>query len=57
MQGGVAHIYAVGRSATAVTLKVNGQFKIFLKVNGQAIRVKQNFSDKTRKSFIDSMLQ
>ena len=36
MQGGVAHIYTVGRSATAVKLKVNGQFEIFSKVNGQA---------------------
>ena len=39
LQGGVAHIYTVSRSATAVklkTIKVNGQFEIFSKVNGQA---------------------
>ena len=36
IQGGVTHIYTVGRSATAVKLKVNAQFKIFSKVNGQA---------------------
>ena len=35
-QGGVAHIYTVGRSATAVKLNVNSQFEIFSKVNGQA---------------------
>ena len=62
---GVTHIYTVGRSATAVKLKVNGQFE---KVNDQATaflrcfepnrsRIKQDFSDKTRKSFIDAMLQ
>ena len=33
---GVSHTYTVGRSATAVKLKVNGQFEIFSKVNGQA---------------------
>ena len=36
IQGGVAHTYIVGRSSTAVKLKVNGQFEIFSKVNGQA---------------------
>ena len=36
IQGGVVHIYTVGRSATAVKLKVNGEFEIFSKVNGQA---------------------
>ena len=36
IQGGVAHIYTVGISATAVKLKVNGQFEIFSKVYGQA---------------------
>ena len=36
LQGGVAHIYTVDRSATAVKLKVNGQFEIFSKVNSQA---------------------
>ena len=35
-QGGVAHIYTVGRCVTAVKLKVNGQFKISSKVYGQA---------------------
>ena len=35
-QGGVVHIYTVGRSVTAVKLKVNSQFEIFSKVNGQA---------------------
>ena len=40
LQGGVAHIsYTMGRSATAVKLRVNGQFEIFSKVskgrNGQ----------------------
>ena len=35
-KGGVAHIYTVGRSATGVKLKVNSQFKIFLKLIGQA---------------------
>ena len=28
--------YTVGRSAIAAKLKVNGQFEIFSKVNGQA---------------------
>ena len=67
-QGGVVHIYTVARSATAVKLKVNGQFEIFSKINGQATTflwcfepnqswVKQNFSDKTRMSLIDAMLQ
>ena len=36
LQRGVVHMYTVGRSATAVKLKVNGQFKIFSKVNGRA---------------------
>ena len=38
VQGDVTHIYSVGRSVTAVQLiqKVNGQFEMFSKVNGQA---------------------
>ena len=34
-QGGVMHIYTVGRSVIAVKLKVNGQIEIFSKFNGQ----------------------
>ena len=36
MDKGVLRTYTVGRSATAVKLKVNGQFEIFSKVNSQA---------------------
>ena len=36
LQGGDKYVYTVGRSATAVKLKVNGQFEMFSKVNGQA---------------------
>ena len=66
MQGGVAHLCTVGRSATAVKSKVNGQFKIIIFLSQQSShyiylsnrsRVKQNFSHKTHKSVIDAMLQ
>ena len=30
------HVYTVGRSMTAVKLKVNGKFELFSKVSGQA---------------------
>ena len=36
LHGSVAEIYTVGRSATGVKLKVNGQVKIFSKVNSKA---------------------
>ena len=35
IQGDVAHIYTVGRSATAVKLKINGQFELKLTVKLQ----------------------
>ena len=36
VQGGVAQICFVDRSATTIKPKVNGQFEIFSKVNSQA---------------------
>ena len=57
-QGDVTHIYAVGRSATAVNLKVNGQLQISSTVNislTYAVKLVKGQAKFQHNSMIDAM--